>query len=126
MPQDGQRLVRPEPGERRDALGRADALDEVEVAHLAGESAGAAQQPPAEHDASAEALAREQGDVVVRGDGRAAPALGERGEIRVVVDDRLPAPVREAVGEPGVHHAPEVVVALGRPAEASTGQGRRT
>ena len=63
------------------------------VAELAAEAVGAAKQAAAEHDAAAHADLAEDADEVVDPDGRPRPVLGERGEVRLVLDvDGKPEP----------------------------------
>ena len=56
------------------------------VAELAAEAVGAAKQAAAQHDAAAHADLAEDADEVVDPDGRPRPVLGERGEVRLVLD----------------------------------------
>ena len=123
----GQGGPSPVADERRDPVGRADALDEVQVAHLPHTAVGTAQQAPVVDDAGAEPLAGEQRDVAPRVAAVPLPVLGDRGEVRVVVGEGGPAvPVAQVQGDVRVHQLPERVVLrrrCGRPGRR--GRARR-
>ena len=57
-----------------------------DVAELAAEAVAAAEEPAAEYDAASDPDLAEDADEVVDPDRRAGPVLGQRGEIRLVLD----------------------------------------
>ena len=71
-----------------------------DVPELAAEAVRPAEEAAAEHDAAADADLAEDADEVVDPDRRARPVLGERGEVRLVLDqDRQPEPRLELGGD---------------------------